>query len=51
MIYAYKQALLCLGYHADIWYEAALYMQEAEVRLVVYGLVIRWIWVYQFPLR
>ncbi|CAB3404733.1 unnamed protein product [Caenorhabditis bovis] len=30
VIYAYEQALLCLGYYPDIWYETALFLQEAS---------------------
>ncbi|VDN02352.1 unnamed protein product [Thelazia callipaeda] len=29
VIYAYEQALLCLGYYPDVWYEAALFQQQA----------------------
>ncbi|RXG61970.1 Cleavage stimulation factor subunit 3, partial [Armadillidium vulgare] len=28
--FAYEQCLLCLSYHPDIWYEAALYLQESS---------------------
>lgn len=27
--FAYEQCLLCLSHHPDIWYEAALYLQES----------------------
>ena len=27
VMFAYEQALLCLSHHADIWYEAASYLQ------------------------
>ncbi|XP_023339992.1 protein suppressor of forked [Eurytemora carolleeae] len=27
-MFAYEQSLLCLGHHPDIWFEAALYLQE-----------------------
>jgi len=37
VIYAYEQALLCLGFHADVWYEAALFMQEAAQTLAEKG--------------
>ncbi|CAI2340027.1 unnamed protein product [Caenorhabditis sp. 36 PRJEB53466] len=30
VVYSYEQALLCLGYYPDMWYEAALFMQEAS---------------------
>jgi cleavage stimulation factor subunit 3 len=33
VIYAYDQALLCLGYYPDIWYECALYQQQTEKKL------------------
>ncbi|XP_047476364.1 protein suppressor of forked-like isoform X2 [Penaeus chinensis] len=28
--FAYEQCLLCLSYHPDIWYEAALFLQESS---------------------
>ncbi|KAI6184025.1 Suf domain-containing protein [Aphelenchoides bicaudatus] len=37
VIYAYDQALLCLGYLPDIWYEAALFQQQAEKSLAEKG--------------
>jgi len=37
VIYAYDQALLCLGYFPDIWYEAALFQQQAEKSLTDKG--------------
>lgn len=33
VIYAYEQALLALGYHPDIWYEAILFQQQAAQML------------------
>lgn len=30
VLYAYEQCLLCFGHCADIWYEAALYLQRAS---------------------
>ncbi|EGT53338.1 CBN-SUF-1 protein [Caenorhabditis brenneri] len=30
VVYTYEQALLCLGYYPDIWFEAAMFMQEAS---------------------
>ncbi|CAI4231019.1 unnamed protein product [Auanema sp. JU1783] len=33
VVYAYEQALLCLGYYPDIWYEAAVFLQEASKML------------------
>lgn len=29
-MYTYEQALLCLGYYPDIWYEATMFLQEAS---------------------
>uniref|UniRef100_A0A914E9A4 Suppressor of forked domain-containing protein n=1 Tax=Acrobeloides nanus TaxID=290746 RepID=A0A914E9A4_9BILA len=37
VIYAYDQALLSLGYYPDIWYEAALFQQEAAQKLAEKG--------------
>ena len=40
VLYAYEQCLLCYGYCAEIWYEAALYLQRASetgVRPYIYG--------------
>ncbi|VDK73511.1 unnamed protein product [Litomosoides sigmodontis] len=33
VIYAYEQAMLCLGYYPDMWYEAALFQQQAAAVL------------------
>jgi len=33
VMFAYEQALLCLSHHADIWYEAASYLQESSKTL------------------
>uniref|UniRef100_A0A1I7TA54 Suf domain-containing protein n=1 Tax=Caenorhabditis tropicalis TaxID=1561998 RepID=A0A1I7TA54_9PELO len=33
VVYTYEQALLCLGYYPDIWYEAAMFLQEASQTL------------------
>uniref|UniRef100_A0A1I7XTD6 Suf domain-containing protein n=1 Tax=Heterorhabditis bacteriophora TaxID=37862 RepID=A0A1I7XTD6_HETBA len=33
VVYAYEQALLCLGYYPDMWYEAALFLQQASKTL------------------
>merc|ERR1719500_2538076 len=33
VMFAYEQSLLCLGHHPDIWYEAALYLQESSKTL------------------
>ncbi|CAJ0945592.1 unnamed protein product, partial [Mesorhabditis belari] len=33
VIYAYEQALLCLGFYPDIWYECAQFMQQAAKTL------------------
>ena len=35
VIFAYEQALLCLGYYPEIWYEAATFMQKAALELEV----------------
>jgi len=37
VIYSYEQALLCLGYMPDIWYEAAFFQQQAAQRLAEKG--------------
>uniref|UniRef100_F1KXJ8 Cleavage stimulation factor subunit 3 n=1 Tax=Ascaris suum TaxID=6253 RepID=F1KXJ8_ASCSU len=37
VIFAYEQALLCLGYYPDIWYEASLFQQQAAVALAEKG--------------
>ncbi|KAL3995495.1 Suppressor of forked protein (Suf) family protein [Acanthocheilonema viteae] len=37
VIYAYEQALLCLGYYPDMWYEAALFQQHAAAILAEKG--------------
>lgn len=37
VIFAYEQALLCLGYMPDIWYEAALFQQQAAQHLMEKG--------------
>uniref|UniRef100_A0A914X8Q0 Suppressor of forked domain-containing protein n=1 Tax=Plectus sambesii TaxID=2011161 RepID=A0A914X8Q0_9BILA len=37
VIYAYEQALLCLGFHPDLWYESALFQQEAAKVLAEKG--------------
>ncbi|KAF8361303.1 suf-1 [Pristionchus pacificus] len=57
VIYAFEQALLCLGYYPEIWYEAALFMQKAAQELEIKGdvkqasamreeaiLVVCWAW-------
>ena len=30
VLYVYEQCLLCFGHCAEIWYEAALYLQRAS---------------------
>ena len=30
VILAYEQCLLCLGYHADLWYEACAYLEQTS---------------------
>lgn len=37
VIFAYEQALLCLGYYPDIWYEASLFQQKAAAALAEKG--------------
>uniref|UniRef100_A0A1I8BZ39 Suf domain-containing protein n=1 Tax=Meloidogyne hapla TaxID=6305 RepID=A0A1I8BZ39_MELHA len=37
VIYSYEQALLCLGYMPDIWYEAAFFQQQAAQKLAEKG--------------
>ncbi|KFD59107.1 hypothetical protein M514_00270 [Trichuris suis] len=37
VVFAFEQALLCLGFHSDLWYEASLYMQDASRRLLEKG--------------
>jgi cleavage stimulation factor subunit 3 len=37
VIYAYEQALLCLGYMPDMWYEAAFFQQQAAQKLAEKG--------------
>lgn len=37
VMFAYEQCLLCLGHHPDIWFEAALYLQEASKILAEKG--------------
>ena len=37
VIFAYEQALLCLGYYPDIWYEASLFQQKAATALAEKG--------------
>ena len=33
VMFAYEQALLCLGHHPDIWYEATTTLQESSKTL------------------
>lgn len=37
VMFAYEQALLCLGHHPNIWYEAAVYLQESSKQLAEKG--------------
>ena len=37
VVYAYEQALLCLGYYPDVWYEASQFLQEAAKKLEAKG--------------
>ena len=29
VMFAFEQCLLCLGHHANVWYEAAVFLQES----------------------
>ena len=33
VMFAFEQALLCLGHHANIWYEAAVFLQDSAREL------------------
>lgn len=37
VVYAYEQALLCLGYYPDVWHEASQFLQEASKKLEAKG--------------
>ncbi|XP_013416686.1 cleavage stimulation factor subunit 3 isoform X2 [Lingula anatina] len=37
VMFAYEQCLLCLGYHPDVWYEAASYLSETSKILTEKG--------------
>lgn len=37
VMFAYEQCLLCLGHHPDIWYEAALYLEQSSKLLIEKG--------------
>lgn len=37
VVFAYEQSLLCLGFNPDMWYEAALFMQDAAKTLAEKG--------------
>ena len=37
MCYAYEQATLCLGHHADLWYEACVYLQDSAAQFADRG--------------
>jgi cleavage stimulation factor subunit 3 len=41
VMFAYEQCLLCLGHHANIWYEAALFLQESSRLLAEKGVRYR----------
>ena len=30
VMFAYEQCLLCLGHHPNVWYEAAVFLQESS---------------------
>ena len=37
VMFAFEQALLCLGHHPDIWIEAATYLENASKLLTEKG--------------
>ncbi|XP_054724152.1 cleavage stimulation factor subunit 3-like [Uloborus diversus] len=37
VMFAYEQCLLCLGHHPDIWYEAALFLEQSSKLLIEKG--------------
>ncbi|KAG8235250.1 hypothetical protein J437_LFUL014737 [Ladona fulva] len=37
VMFAYEQSLLCLGHHPDIWYEAALFLEQSSKLLTEKG--------------
>jgi cleavage stimulation factor subunit 3 len=37
VMFAFEQCLLCLGHHPNIWYEAALFLQESSRLLAEKG--------------
>uniref|UniRef100_T1J5R7 Cleavage stimulation factor subunit 3 n=1 Tax=Strigamia maritima TaxID=126957 RepID=T1J5R7_STRMM len=37
VMFAYEQCLLCLGHHPDIWYEAALFLEQSSKLLTEKG--------------
>lgn len=37
VMFAYEQCLLCLGHHPDIWYEAALFLEQSSKHLTEKG--------------
>ena len=39
-MFAYEQSLLCLGYHPDIWIEAATYLEHSSKILTEKGVGI-----------
>jgi cleavage stimulation factor subunit 3 len=40
VMFAYEQCLLCLGHHPNIWYEAAVYLQDSSKALAEKGVSI-----------
>jgi len=40
VMFAYEQALLCLGHHPDIWIEGAAFLQETSKVLTEKGVSI-----------
>lgn len=37
VMFAFEQCLLCLGHHADIWYEAAQFLEQSALVLTEKG--------------
>ncbi|KAG0424775.1 hypothetical protein HPB47_027996, partial [Ixodes persulcatus] len=37
LMFAYEQCLLCLGHHPDVWYEAALFLEQSSKLLTDKG--------------
>lgn len=39
-MFAFEQCLLCLGHHADFWYEAAQFLEQSSAVLTEKGVSI-----------